>query len=101
MSKLGHLQDGAPVRLIEQTGPIFESLFESSADAIWLFDPEAGVFLDCNQAAVDLIGAKNKEQLLRITPEELSPPIQPDGSSSADKTEEVVAVVRREKTHLF
>jgi PAS domain S-box-containing protein len=87
--------------LLEQAGPVFQSLFERSADAIWLFDPEAGVFLDCNQAAVDLIGAKNKEQLLRITPEELSPPIQPDGSSSADKTEEVVAVVRREKTHLF
>jgi len=28
------------------------ALFERSADAIWLFDPKAGVFVDCNAAAV-------------------------------------------------
>src|SRR3954470_15938504 len=92
------LEEGAcaPGRLIEQCGPVFESLFERSADAIWLFDPEAGVFLDCNQAAVELIGAKNKEQLLRVRPEEISPPFQPDGSRSVDKTVEVVTIVKRE-----
>ncbi len=32
---------------------MFQLLFERSADAIWLFDPQAGVFVDCNSAAVD------------------------------------------------
>src|SRR3954467_10460323 len=101
MSKLGHLQDGAPVRLIEQTGPIFESLFERSADAIWLFDPEAGVFLDCNSAAVDLLRAGTKEKLLGARPEDLSPPFQADGTSTQEKTAQVVAVAQERGSHRF
>ena len=31
---------------------MFQLLFERSADAIWLFDPKANVFVDCNSAAV-------------------------------------------------
>jgi hypothetical protein len=30
---------------------MFDLLFERSADAIWLLDPENVVFVDCNQAA--------------------------------------------------
>jgi PAS domain-containing protein len=40
---------------------VFESLFERSADAIWLFDPQTGVFVDCNSAAVELMCAGTKE----------------------------------------
>jgi len=47
---------------------MFESLFERSADAIWLFDPAAQGFVDCNQAAVDLMRAGTKDRLLRARP---------------------------------
>ena len=80
---------------------MFESFFERSVDAVWLLDPQAGVFVDCNQAAVELIGAENKQQLLRTRPEDLSPPFQPDGSPSAKKSEEIIAIIRKEKTHRF
>jgi PAS domain S-box-containing protein len=69
---------------------MFELLFERSADAIWLFDPRTGVFVDCNQAAVDLMRAGTKERLLQLRPEDLSPPIQPDGTPSGQKSAEVV-----------
>ena len=62
----------APKALIEQTDDVFESLFERSADAIWLYevrDARTIVLVDCNCAAVHLIGAKNKEQFLRTRPE--------------------------------
>ena len=52
---------------------MFQLLFERSADAIWLFDPKAGVFVDCNSAAVELMGAGTKEKLLGARPEDLSP----------------------------
>src|ERR1044071_381205 len=87
--------------LIGQTGPVFASFFERSVDVVWLLDPQAGVFVDCNQAAVELIGAENKAQLLRMRPEQLSPPVQPDGTRSADKTAEIIAIVQRQKTHRF
>ena len=64
----------APTLPFKQTDAVFESFFERTSDAVWLFDPEAGVFLDCNQAAVDLIGAKSKAELLQTKPEDLSPP---------------------------
>ncbi|MCI0746176.1 MAG: PAS domain-containing protein [Verrucomicrobia subdivision 3 bacterium] len=55
---------------LKHTGGVFESLFERSFDAVWLFDPKAGVFVDCNQAAVKLLGAENKHPVScpRFTP---------------------------------
>jgi PAS domain S-box-containing protein len=87
--------------LLQHTGTVFESLFERSADAIWLLDPQSGVFVDCNQAAIELIGAENKQQLLNTRPEDLSPPFQPDGARSADKSAEIIAIVERQKTLRF
>src|SRR5438874_8360210 len=88
----------APKSFLKHTDTVFENLFERSADAIWLLDPQAGVFVDCNQAAVKLIGAESKQQLLNTRPEDLSPPVQPDGSRSADKSAEIIAIFERQKT---
>ena len=90
--------------LLKHSDRVFESLFERSADAIWLYelyDSQTIVLVDCNEAAVKLIGAENKQQFLRTRPEDLSPPVQPDGSSSAEKTAEIIEIVRRQKTHRF
>jgi len=91
----------APEPLIQHSGAVFESFFERSVDAVWLLDPEAGVFVDCNRAAVELTGAASKQQLLQMRPEELSPPFQPDGTPSAQKSVETIATIQKQKTHLF
>ena len=83
------------------TDGVFESFFERSVDAAWLLEPQAGVFVDCNQAAVELIGAENKQQLLRTRLEDLSPPTQPDGTNSAQKAAEMIALIQKQKTYLF
>ncbi|MBD3563363.1 PAS domain S-box protein, partial [Planktothrix sp. FACHB-1355] len=44
----------------------FRLLFEKSADAILLLDGD--VFIDCNQAAVAMLRAKSKEELLNLHP---------------------------------
>jgi PAS domain S-box-containing protein len=80
---------------------MFESLFERSADAIWLFDPSAGVFVDCNQAAVELMRAGTKARLLNARPEDISPPLQPDGMTSRDKTAEVVELSAKHGGYRF
>jgi PAS domain S-box-containing protein len=91
----------APERLLKHTGSVFKSLFERCADAIWLYDPQTAMLVDCNQAAVELIGAESKQQLLRTRPEDISPPVQPDGSRTADKTAEILAIVERQKRYRF
>jgi PAS domain S-box-containing protein len=73
-----------------QDNSMFELLFERTADAIWLFDPATGVFVDCNRAAVELMGAASKEELLQARPEDLSPAVQPDGSPSGKKIRQML-----------
>jgi PAS domain S-box-containing protein len=80
---------------------MFQLLFERSADAIWLFDPKAGIFVDCNQAAVDLMRAGTKQRLLGARPEDLSPVFQPDGVSSREKSAQIVALVEARGGHRF
>src|ERR1041385_1604308 len=86
---------------LKQTEAVFESYFERTFDAVWLFDPQAVVFVDCNQAAVLLLGAKNKEQLLQVTPSQLSPALQPDGISSDERTVQIIAQVQKHKSYRF
>ena len=57
--------------------------FEQSTDPMWLLDPQSGAFIFCNDAAVRLSRAGSREQLLGAQPNELSPPLQPNGRPSA------------------
>src|SRR5215468_10028560 len=100
VSKWNERPSAAPDPL-GQADSMFELFFERSADAIWLFDPTAGVFVDCNQAAVDLIRAGTRENLLQLRPVDLAPPLQPDGRDSADKSREVVSLVEKLGAYRF
>src|SRR5712671_4505440 len=91
----------APELPLKDNTSMFQLLFERSADAIWLFDPKAGVFVDCNSAAVELLRAGTKEKLLQARPEDLSPQFQRDGTTSREKTIEVVAMVEKHGGHRF
>ena len=86
---------------LSHNDPVFESLFERSKDAIWLYDPDSRLLVDCNQSALKLIGAKQKRDLLPARPEDISPRIQPGGLTSDEKTDEVLAIVEKEKGHYF
>jgi PAS domain S-box-containing protein len=80
---------------------MFQQLFERSADAIFLFDPAREVFVDCNQAAVEMMRATSKEQLLLQHPAELSPEFQPDGKTSRAKTPELINIALAKGSHRF
>ncbi|THB79900.1 MAG: PAS domain S-box protein [Desulfobacteraceae bacterium] len=58
----------------------FRTLYESSRDAILII--ENNVFIDCNQAAADLFGARSKDEIVGKEPFILSPQNQPGGESS-------------------
>src|SRR5262249_22136497 len=89
---------GAPT---EQYGSMFDLLFQRSADAIWLLDPATNLFLDCNQSAVALMRAEKKENLLNHSPEDLSPPVQPDGAPSAQKRAQMQQRAEENGGHRF
>ena len=62
---------------------VFRRLFETSQDLIFLF--KRGRVFDCNQASWSMLGYTGREDLLGRSLFELSAPLQPDGSPSADK----------------
>src|SRR5215475_9405673 len=86
---------------ISDAGPMFRMLFERSADAILMLDPQREVFVDCNPAAVQMMRATSKEQLLLTNPADVSPQFQPDGRDSREKTHEMIALTLANGTHRF
>lgn len=60
----------------------FRTLVEYAPEAIVVLDLEVGRFVDVNQNAINLFGYP-RDALLRFCLIDVSPPLQPDGSSSA------------------
>lgn len=77
----------------------FRILFENSSDPHLVFDGEG--IVDCNLAAVRLLGAGSREEVLDLHPGELSPERQPDGALSLERAAEMDARARREGVHRF
>jgi len=73
---------------------IFQLLFEKSKDGIFLDSEDK--FLDCNEAAVEMFGAKNKSELLQQNALTLSPKFQPDGVSSKEKIINIFKITKEE-----
>lgn len=74
-------------------------IFEESTDAHLLFD-ETGI-IDCNNAAIKMIGCSSKAELLSYHPSKFSPEYQPDGRRSDEKSIEMDAIAREKGVHSF
>jgi len=61
----------------------FRTLVEHAPEAIVVFDPDAGCFVDVNDNACRLFGYSRQEMMLR-GPLDLSPALQPDGTRSGE-----------------
>src|SRR5687768_5109939 len=80
----------------------FRLLFERSADAILLMDPQKGTkFSDCNDAAVKLLGYRTKDEVIRLEPGGISTELQPDGKPSMQKAGEMVKTAIKNGSHRF
>ncbi|MCH8271833.1 MAG: PAS domain S-box protein [Candidatus Marinimicrobia bacterium] len=77
----------------------YRILFEKSGDAILII--ENGQFVDCNQATVNMLGYKNKQEILKTHPSELSPEKQPDGRDSFEKANEMMKIASEKGCHRF
>ncbi|MBD2772769.1 PAS domain S-box protein [Iningainema tapete] len=75
---------------LRQSENKFRTLFERSADGILIYDGQ--VFIDCNQAAVKMMGCQNKNQLMGFPPSGISPEYQPDGVNSLEKAQALTEI---------
>ncbi len=66
----------------------FRTLFEETQQALTLI--EKGRFVAANKAALAMLRYERVEDLVGLTPMDISPRVQPDGRLSAEKAEEVI-----------
>ncbi|MEO7965794.1 MAG: PAS domain S-box protein [Gemmatimonadaceae bacterium] len=96
---VGAILSGIDVTELHASGKRFSLLFELSSDAHVLFD--AGGVIDCNQAALRLLGAIDKFRLAGVHPLELAPIFQPNGLQSSEAAFMAEAMARRQGHHRF
>ena len=84
---------------LEEREEKYRTLFEESREALLLIDNYN--FIDCNNAALEMLKFNSKEEILHCHPSRLSPPIQPDGSSSFEKAEEMMNLANSNGNHRF
>ena len=77
----------------------YQILFEHSADAMLIIDQEK--FIECNDAALQMLGYSNREELLSTHPSQLSPEFQPDGRPSFEKANEMIAMALEKGSNRF
>jgi PAS domain S-box-containing protein len=81
-----HIQ--AAEREVREREHLFHRLFEKGGEANLLIDN--GVFVDCNERALELLGLTSPGQLLGRHPSSISPPQQPDGVPSEQKARAMI-----------
>ena len=77
----------------------FKTLFQASRDAIVLVTTNG--FFDCNQAALEMYGYKNKSEFLKLHPANLSPQLQPSGENSFNLANKYIKESMKKKLPMF
>lgn len=78
----------------------YRSLFDGSNDAIMIAISEKG-FISGNPATIKLFGCKDEKEFTSLTPIDLSPEYQPDGTVSSVKAQEMMKIAMEKGSHLF
>src|SRR3989338_1163289 len=87
-------------KILSESEEKFRRLFDMSGEAMMVLS-EDGIFLDCNSAALDLYGCKEKNEFVTKTPADFSPENQPDGEPSQIKAQKVIASTIRKGSGFF
>ncbi|MFW5443617.1 MAG: PAS domain S-box protein [Methylococcaceae bacterium] len=83
---------------LKQSEQRFRDLFEFSPDPCWII--ENNYFIQCNEAAVTMLGYPDKSSLLKH-PAKLSPEYQPDGQLSYLKANSMMSIAVEQGVHRF
>ncbi len=76
-------------------------LFAESHVAMVVMDPAGGRFIDCNAAALRLYRVEDAKALVGRSPLDVSAPLQPDGTASAEAAQGRIEAARAGGSHRF
>ncbi|WP_153131238.1 bifunctional diguanylate cyclase/phosphodiesterase [Dechloromonas hortensis] len=78
----------------------FRTLFERSPDPCWIVRLN-GECVDVNHAAMTVFGFQDMAEFRNVTPADISPTLQPDGQTSADKVSAMLQIALEKGLHRF
>src|SRR5665647_2049076 len=78
----------------------YHALFERTINPLLLIDHSFN-FIDCNKAAVKILGGESKNDIIGMPPASLSPKYQPDGQLSTVKAEKMIKSAYKNGQHQF
>jgi PAS domain S-box-containing protein len=76
-------------------------LFENSHDALMTLAPPSWKFTSANKATLKMFGAASIAEFTALGPWDISPERQPDGCTSAEKAQEMIAIALRNGSNFF
>ena len=85
--------------LLKESEEKYRLLFEKSTDPILMLD--GMVFSECNDATIQFLNYKSRDQVIGKSPWEISPKMQPDGQNSKTKAQNIIHKVEKEGYHRF
>jgi PAS domain S-box-containing protein len=77
-----------------------QTMIENAPEAIGVVDLTNGLFKEPNENAVKLYGLP-REELVKVGPAQMSPPLQPDGRPSAEKAMEKINLAMQGEAQVF
>ncbi len=77
----------------------FQNIFNKATDGIFIL--VNGVLADCNDAIVNILQYETKNDILNLTPSQLSPALQPDGENSLEKSYEMIKIAIQKGSNNF
>ena len=84
---------------LKEQKTMYELIFDSVTDGVLML--ENGKFIDCNQAILNMLHYTKKEEVLNLSPADLSPKYQPDGRLSSDKADDMIELAYYNGVHRF
>lgn len=90
----------AEIRMVESESR-YRTLVSNLSDAIFTLDLPEWKFSSCNQAAIKMFGAELDSDLIGMSPVNLSPPRQKDGSDTVRKARKMVEIALDKGFHYF
>ncbi|MBU0660756.1 PAS domain S-box protein [Patescibacteria group bacterium] len=88
-------------RQAEENQKRYQSIFESSRDAIMILDGKTGNFVAGNSATLTMFRFKKEKEFIGVHPSELSPKHQPNGDLSGPLVETQIKIALKEGTNFF